>query len=251
MSAGAIETAQSQPPAQRVAMEHVRGPFAGLLTAQVFFIVIASFVDETAAGRALLYTGVLGIMAAGAYLSSSSRHLLVTSLIVLVLLIGAWLGPDLLPGHADELLRLGVAGFGYALTAWIVIIVVARQQRVTTDTILGSVNAYLLLALSFMMLHAAVIVVEPEAYTIGGEPLHSQLHEATSAQRFSTLLYLSFTALTTVGFGDIVPARPVSRLLISAEAVIGQLYVAILIARLVSLEANQRAVFAHPPKEDP
>lgn len=51
----------------------------------------------------------------------------------------------------------------------------------------------------------------------------------------SDLIYFSFTTLTTVGYGDIVPVDPVARSLSNIEAILGQLYPATLLARLVSL----------------
>ena len=54
------------------------------------------------------------------------------------------------------------------------------------------------------------------------------------------LLYFSFITLTSVGFGDIVPVHPVAQTLAMLEALIGQLFPAILLARLVSLEIESR-----------
>jgi len=51
----------------------------------------------------------------------------------------------------------------------------------------------------------------------------------------STVLYFSFTTLTTLGYGDIVPTSPISRMLTSVEAIAGQLYLAVLVARLVGM----------------
>jgi hypothetical protein len=56
----------------------------------------------------------------------------------------------------------------------------------------------------------------------------------------AALLYFSFSTLTTVGFGDITPVHPLVRNFANLEAVIGQLYPATLIARLVSLELEHR-----------
>jgi voltage-gated potassium channel Kch len=52
------------------------------------------------------------------------------------------------------------------------------------------------------------------------------------------LSYISFTALTTVGFGDIVPVDPIARMAAALEALTGQLFPVILIARLVSLQVQ-------------
>jgi hypothetical protein len=54
------------------------------------------------------------------------------------------------------------------------------------------------------------------------------------------LLYFSFSTLTTAGFGDITPLNPLARNLANLESVIGQLFPATLLARLVSLELEHR-----------
>lgn len=55
-----------------------------------------------------------------------------------------------------------------------------------------------------------------------------------------TILYFSFTTLTTVGFGDIVPVHPLARGLANLEGIIGQLYPATVIARIITLELEAR-----------
>jgi hypothetical protein len=53
---------------------------------------------------------------------------------------------------------------------------------------------------------------------------------------YGQILYFSFVTLTSTGFGDIVPVHPVIRMLVNVEAIIGQLYPATLLARLITLE---------------
>lgn len=65
-------------------------------------------------------------------------------------------------------------------------------------------------------------------------PVHSPMHLP------SNLIYLSFVTLTSVGYGDIVPVHPVARSLTNIETIIGQLYPATLLARLVTLEVKWR-----------
>jgi hypothetical protein len=55
-----------------------------------------------------------------------------------------------------------------------------------------------------------------------------------------TMLYFSLTTLTTTGFGDITPVHPFARSLANLEAIIGQLYPATILARLVTLELEHR-----------
>ena len=63
---------------------------------------------------------------------------------------------------------------------------------------------------------------------------------AEAPKLLSDLIYFSFSTLTTVGYGDIVPGHPIARSLSSVKAIIGQLYSATLLARLVTLELEDR-----------
>ena len=69
-------------------------------------------------------------------------------------------------------------------------------------------------------------------YLFAGTPSYNNMN----AYDFKGFLYFSFVTLTTVGYGDITPVHPLARSLANFEALIGQLYPAILIARLVSME---------------
>ena len=125
--------------------------------------------------------------------------------------------------------------------AWFVIVmtlgfVVARQVfergRVSYHRIVGAVLLYMLIAMAFVSLFLLVGLWAPNAFN--GFVLGDNQKMASS------LIYFSFTTLTTTGYGDIVPVHPLARSLCNLEAVIGQLYPATLLARLVSLEIEGR-----------
>jgi hypothetical protein len=104
--------------------------------------------------------------------------------------------------------------------------------KVTFHRIVGGILLYLTIGLTFVALFALVIVNVPDAFK-GLE---------TDQRNFSiagNLIYFSFVTLTTIGYGDIVPLHPYARGLANLEAVIGQLYPATLLARLVTLELTQ------------
>ena len=92
---------------------------------------------------------------------------------------------------------------------------------------------YLLLGLLFAILFGLTERFAPGAFT--GGP-----HTATSGTVASQLFYLSIITLTSVGFGDIAPLHPFARALVMLEAVVGQIYTTVLLARLVSLEITYR-----------
>jgi Ion channel len=101
--------------------------------------------------------------------------------------------------------------------------------KVTGHRILGGILIYLTIGLTFVALYGLVAMNVPDAFK-GIDAPKGQFAIA------GNLIYYSFVTLTTIGYGDIVPAHPYVRGLANLEAVIGQLYPATLLARLVTLE---------------
>ena len=232
-------------------IKNERGRFTGLLIAQLLFIFMMPFVSESTTGTAFRYMGLFGILAAGLYAASKDRTERRISMVILIPVLFAWLGPSLMPKPLDELLRYLTPAICFGFTAYVVIRDVYRHEKVTTDTILGAINVYLLISFAFMFLHASVLMISPEAYLFAGEPILEYFRSTPDSRGFSTMLYFSFTTLTTLGYGDIVPAAAFARLVTSAESVIGQLFVAIIIGRLVGLEVRSRAAMAQNSISEP
>ena len=118
-------------------------------------------------------------------------------------------------------------------------VVVARAVfgpgRVTYHRVVGAVLLYLSIGLVFVALFGFVALSVPNAFT----------NLATLRGDFAiagNLIYFSFVTLTTTGYGDIAPLHPYARGLANVEAIIGQIYPATLLARLVTLElAHERS----------
>jgi len=104
--------------------------------------------------------------------------------------------------------------------------------KVTYHRIIGGVLLYLTLGLTFVALFGFVVLSVPNAFNNLG-PLKGNF-------AIANLIYFSFVTLTTIGYGDIVPLHPYARGLANIEAIIGQLYPATLLARLVTLELARR-----------
>jgi len=117
--------------------------------------------------------------------------------------------------------------------AWVVARAVFAPGRVTYHRIVGAVLLYLTIAVTFVALFTFVGLIIPNAF--------SGLSFEDSPALASKMIYFSFVTLTSTGYGDIVPVDPVARSLCNVETIIGQLYPATLLARLVTLElANRR-----------
>ncbi|WP_396626182.1 ion channel [Luteitalea sp.] len=123
-----------------------------------------------------------------------------------------------------------VSAMTIALFALVILRRVFAAGPITVARIEGAVAVYLLVGVLWAMLFEALVLQFPGAITT-----------ATGVTPSATdLSYLSFVTLTTVGYGDVTPVAPAARSLAVVEALIGQLYPAVLIARLVSLEIAHR-----------
>ncbi len=138
------------------------------------------------------------------------------------------------------------AFLGYVVVVMFVFIFTTR--RVTTNTVCASLCIYLILgavwALGYSLLHR----FDPGAFrsTVSDPSVELRFGEGGS----TGVLYFSFCTLTTLGYGDIVPISPLARTLASVEAITGQLYLAVLVARLVGLhiaESSGSGKEATPP----
>jgi hypothetical protein len=111
---------------------------------------------------------------------------------------------------------------------------VIRTRKVTVDVIFGSVAVYLLLGVVMAMAYQLANTMDP------GSVIASVTADATRpGANFNQFLYFSFITLTSVGFGDISPLGPIARSLAMFEGIVGQLYLAILVARLVGIHVAQ------------
>lgn len=128
-----------------------------------------------------------------------------------------------------------LVGFAFfAFLAWLV----TREllfdvSEVTGETLWAAVNVYVLIGLSFAFLYSVMSLANPDAFVgkFMSEPLRDQM---------LGFVYFSFVTLTTLGYGDITPNNTLVGTLTYLEALIGQLYVAIMIARLVGLYVSKQ-----------
>jgi len=112
---------------------------------------------------------------------------------------------------------------------------VFSKGRMTPDRVAGAIAVYLLLGLLWALIYGMIASIDPNAFK--GLAAFS-LEESGAQQDF---LYFSFVTLTTLGYGDMSPVAPLAKTLAWFEAVFGQLFLAVTIARLVSLEVTHSA----------
>lgn len=177
----------------------------------------------------------------GTYVVRASRRIVVSlvAAAVLVAVLGAvaLLHDDVALSIAD----LGLRSFLFGGVMLWVAREVLREENVSLDTILGGICVYILIGFLYAHFYLMLLLSDSGALLLGGQPLGVSLEDPHPLQTIPAILYFSFTAFTTMGFGDIVPATAGARFVTITEGMLGQLYPAIFIARLVSLNLIGRS----------
>ncbi len=194
------------------------------------FLFTMPLIDDTSTfNRLLTYVVLTFVFITGPFAIASTPARLVTT-IILALMV-------LLPGVASILGDYQVA-YSYSLVAGILFFsflafliskeLLTDDTAVDSETLWAAANVYVLIGLCFAFSYAALATFQPDLFTgkFIDQPLRDQLFG---------YIYFSFVTLTTLGYGDITPNTTGAATLTYLEAVIGQLYIAIMLARLVGL----------------
>src|SRR5213592_4851806 len=206
-----------------------------LLIALALLFTCAPFVEEIKGGD-LIISLLLSLVLLSAVLAVADRkHVLVIALVLAIPAVaGRWINhfrPDLVPPAVFL-----VAGL--ILIAFVVgnlLRFVLRAPSVNTEVLCASISAYLMLGLMWTMAYWLVDQLTP-----GGAFSFNTNIGPRSINGFNAF-YFSFVTLSTVGYGDITPVSRIARWLAAMEAMTGLLYVAVLIARLVSLYSSPKS----------
>lgn len=123
--------------------------------------------------------------------------------------------------------------FGFIFIAYIIVLIlrhIFRQKDVTLETIYGAIVVYILIGLLWVFLYTFTDFFHPGSFLFS---------DALAGETRKVLYYYSFVTLTTLGYGDISPVSGPARSLAMLEAIVGQMYIAVLIARLVGMHISQ------------
>jgi len=142
--------------------------------------------------------------------------------------IGSWTTsfsvPLALLSQAIFVLYLGIA-------ACLILKAIFKTSMVTLETVKGGISIYFLIGYIWALFYGMVATVNVDAFSQSLVPQDS----------FIRAIHFSFTTLTTLGYGDIVPVSEIALVLTNLEAIIGQMYPAVFISILVGGYLSQRA----------
>ena len=215
-------------------MDNLRLPNAWLLLALVAMVVIFPFLGDMPAGRAALAIFDLVILVLALRASRASGY---------ETRVGYLLAIPAMLLHA-------IAAFGSHDSGWYAASLVAqamfhafvvvcllrymlRDEVMEPDELFAAAGLYVLMAFVFAYLYALVELLQPGAFAI------NPANNADGVTNWWDLLYFSFTCLTSVGFGEITQANDHARSLVMIQQMIGVLYFALVVSRLVTMQSRR------------
>jgi hypothetical protein len=206
-----------------------------LLIALLVLLISAPFVEELEGGHLILSVLFSLVLLAAVFAVADRTRTLVIALVLAVPAITArWINhfrPDLVHPAVFLVCALLLLGFviGHLLHF------VLRAPVVTVEVLCASIAAYLMLGLMWTVAYWLVDQLTP------GGAFSFNTSRGTQSMNGFTGFYFSFITLSTVGYGDITPVSRAARCLAAMEAMTGLLYVAVLIARLVSVYSREKS----------
>jgi len=209
----------------------VFGRYGSLLLTLVVVILLQAF-TRTQVAKVVLEVLFIAVLFAGLQAIEIKKGFFRFEVALLV--------ASLILGYAGHLLNseilfsLGLLGrmLFLALVGLIILLDLFRSRNVTGDTLAGSVCVYLLIALVWGYGFMLVEFITPESFSFTQGHARLQLWVA---REFFPFFYFSLVTLTTVGYGDMSPLTTEAQTLATMEALVGQVYLTILVARLVGM----------------
>ena len=125
----------------------------------------------------------------------------------------------------------------FVILIWHLLHDVLTGKRSTGERVFGALCAYLFIGMLFALLYAHMVYRVPGSFHLAGKPISAQ--PAGEAATMPIFTYYSFVTLVTLGYGDIVPVTENARSVAWLEALIGQLYLAVMVATLVGLRVSE------------
>jgi hypothetical protein len=214
--------------------------YFALLAAVLGLTVIAPLTEHYVVGRIMV--GVLAILALAISVraANASKNSSVLALILAGITSIAWGFAVLSVKMSFHSIVMQSLAYGLTLTfvisiSWIMIRDIFINE-VNANRVAGAICVYFLGGFFFAILHIMILLHDPTAYKDNsGDSLKVAPGELAAQVVYPIFVYYSFCTLSTAGFGDVVPASRTARTMSWLEATAGQIYLTVLVARLVGL----------------
>ena len=205
------------------------GKFLFLLISMVLMFALRPFLESFVRISYLMDIFFFVIFLSAVYAISQKRSTFIIALVMALLIeILIWLG------HLTDISSLRTIGNFLAIlfigyTATVILSYLFTEDEITSDVIMGAICVYFLIGLAWAFIFFTLELFQPGSFQM-------PQGQGIDLSHFS---YYSYVTLTTLGYGDITPISNQARSLALLEAIMGQLYIAILVAKLVGTHIAQ------------
>jgi len=213
----------------------VHGRSVYLLVSLLFLVAIGPWLTETLVGRGLWELLFTLVTLSTIYMLGVNRgQALISGLLALPTLASLWLRQVVAAVSVSQVALVLLTLFLLYTTVTVLLRIFA-EDTVTMDTLSSALCVYLLMGYLWGSLYGLIYLLTPDGFHLpmGWTPAKEQGIAADVPMNFMT--YFSFTTLTTLGYGDVLPISGSARAAVVLEAVLGHFYLAVLVARLVGL----------------
>jgi voltage-gated potassium channel len=204
--------------------------FLGLLALLVLYISLAPFLEGTVRLKIIMDCVLSAVLISSIFAVSHKKwDVVFSALLAGPLLIGLWTRYF----YKTNFLTLFIGVFVILFMGYLAIIFlrfIFEQEEVDSSTIYASIVTYILAGIMWSAVYSILETMIPGSFSASSRPIDS------SGTRF---IYYSFVTITTLGYGDIIPATSKAGALSIIEAITGQFYLAVLVARLVGIHISQ------------
>ncbi len=207
-----------------------KGRFLFLLISILCLLILDPIIKGFAGIRILMDIFITATLVSGVYAISRKKHVLLTAVFLAIPFFASiWTNnfvkvPSLI--FVEEI-------FGILFMAFMVIVILSfifGEQEVTSNTIYAAIVVYLLIAIMWAFIYSVLESINPGSFAISESQIELER---------PLFIYYSFITITTLGYGDITPVTATANSFSFLEAVIGQIYLVVLVARLVGMQIAQ------------
>jgi hypothetical protein len=211
-----------------------------LLGALVLLLVATPFIEDSHNGKYFEISLLTLVLVSAGLAAGGRRGVLLVSMVLLAPTVATFWTHHLFPGLISPAVHLSCTILFIGFIVFCILRFIMNASQVDTEVICAAISVYLLIGLLWSFLYQLLALGRPDAFQVHTDPSDPQTMTNFNA------LYFSYSSLSTLGFGDIIPVSKPARTLAFMEAMTGMFYVAILISRLVSLYVPQKL----PPDTD-
>jgi hypothetical protein len=215
------------------------GRYGYLLTSLVLLNILAPILIGRGIKAVLIDLLLCTVMLSGIYAASPRRRSLTIGLLLVIAILATHQIVDRAPVRALFALHYTLEMSILAFATLTILSAIIRDDRVTLETVKGAVCIYLLLGMIWAFLFSMIDLAIPGSFRLPLGPESRRVGSLLLRDELPSLLYFSYATLTTLGYGDILPVSAPARTACYLEAIVGQIYLTVLIARLVGMHISQ------------